>query len=67
MTSLNLKWFHHINVSSQGQTVLLDTDTAVLKMLVIDGGKLIFDNMDVTLNAENILITNGGLLQVFDQ
>ena len=28
------------------------------------GGKLIFDEKDVELNAENVLITDGGLLQV---
>ena len=44
--------------------MLLDTDTAVLKLLLIDGGELIFDEQNVTLSAENILITNGGRLQV---
>ncbi|XP_066278772.1 fibrocystin-L-like [Branchiostoma lanceolatum] len=47
-----------------GQTLLLDTDTPVLKMLLIEGGELIFDEQDVELQAENILITGGGLLQV---
>ena len=51
----------------QGQTVLLDTDTAVLSMLLIKGGELIFDDeKEVTLNAQNILITEGGLLQVIE-
>lgn len=50
--------------SGQGHKVLLDADTPVLKMLLIDGGELVFDDKDVKLNAENILITNGGLLQV---
>ncbi|XP_076825620.1 fibrocystin-L-like isoform X2 [Clavelina lepadiformis] len=50
-----------------GQTVLLDTHTAVLKMLLIDGGELIFDEAEdanVSLSAENILIVNNGRLQV---
>ncbi|XP_019623376.1 PREDICTED: fibrocystin-L-like [Branchiostoma belcheri] len=47
-----------------GQTLLLDTDTPVLKMLLIEGGELIFDEQNVELQAENILITGGGLLQV---
>nr|XP_018672072.2 fibrocystin-L-like [Ciona intestinalis] len=51
-------------VINKGQTVLLDTDTAVLKMLLINGGELIFDEKDVSLKAENILITNQGKLQV---
>ncbi|XP_050416785.2 fibrocystin-L [Patella vulgata] len=48
----------------RNQTLLLDTDTAILKMLVIQGGKLIFDEKDVELKAENILILDGGVLQV---
>ncbi|CAK8682966.1 unnamed protein product [Clavelina lepadiformis] len=50
-----------------GQTVLLDMHTAVLKMLLIDGGELIFDEAEdanVSLRAENILIVNNGRLQV---
>ena len=50
----------------QGQTVLLDTSTPKMKMILIEGGELIFDEANVELNAENILITNGGLLQVLD-
>ncbi|XP_076438592.1 LOW QUALITY PROTEIN: fibrocystin-L-like [Babylonia areolata] len=46
-----------------GHTILLDTDTPVLAMLLIQGD-VIFDEMDVELNAETILITNGGTLQV---
>ena len=54
-------------IFGQGQTVLLDTDTAVLSMLLIKGGELIFDDeKEVTLNAQNILITEGGLLQVIE-
>ncbi|KAK3587658.1 hypothetical protein CHS0354_042441 [Potamilus streckersoni] len=52
-------------IISKGQTILLDTDTPVLSMLLIQGGQLIFDNeKDVELKSKIILITNGGLLQV---
>ncbi|XP_061682368.1 PKHD1 like 1, tandem duplicate 1 [Syngnathoides biaculeatus] len=51
-------------VINQGQTVLLDTSTPVLKMLLIQGGVLVFDEADIELQAENILITDGGRLQV---
>ncbi|XP_035687261.1 fibrocystin-L-like isoform X2 [Branchiostoma floridae] len=47
-----------------GQTLLLDMDTPVLKVLLIEGGQLIFDEQDLELQAEYALITNGGLLQV---
>ncbi|XP_069076730.1 fibrocystin-L-like isoform X2 [Pleurodeles waltl] len=51
-------------VITQGQTILLDANTAVLKMLVIQGGTLMFDEADIELQAENILITEGGVLQI---
>ncbi|XP_072925977.1 LOW QUALITY PROTEIN: PKHD1 like 1, tandem duplicate 1 [Hemitrygon akajei] len=51
-------------VITKGQTILLDQSTPVLKMLLIQGGSLIFDEVDIELQAENILITDGGLLQV---
>ncbi|CAK8674402.1 unnamed protein product [Clavelina lepadiformis] len=54
-------------IIQKGQTVLLDTHTPVLKMLLIDGGELIFDeapDANVSLRAENILITKGGRLQI---
>ncbi|XP_024857831.1 fibrocystin-L isoform X2 [Kryptolebias marmoratus] len=51
-------------VITEGQTILLDTSTPVLKMLLIQGGTLLFDEADVELQAENILITDGGRLQV---
>ncbi|XP_030644362.1 PKHD1 like 1, tandem duplicate 1 [Chanos chanos] len=51
-------------VITHGQTILLDTSTPVLKMLLIQGGKLIFDEADIELQAENILITDGGVLQI---
>ncbi|CAL1548487.1 unnamed protein product, partial [Lymnaea stagnalis] len=47
-----------------GKTILLDTNTPVLKMVLIQGGELKFDSASVELQAENILITNGGLLQI---
>ncbi|XP_030002867.1 PKHD1 like 1, tandem duplicate 2 [Sphaeramia orbicularis] len=51
-------------VITKGQTILLDTDTAVLKMLLIQGGKLVFDEKNIELQAENILITDGGVLEI---
>lgn len=51
-------------VITKGQTILLDTDTPVLKMLLIQGGTLMFDEADIELQAENILITDGGRLQI---
>ncbi|XP_067947416.1 fibrocystin-L-like [Watersipora subatra] len=53
-----------IVVVRSGQTLLLDMDTPILKVLLIQGGKLVFDEKDVELNAENILITDGGTLEV---
>uniref|UniRef100_A0A8C5R062 PKHD1 like 1 n=1 Tax=Leptobrachium leishanense TaxID=445787 RepID=A0A8C5R062_9ANUR len=51
-------------VITQGQTILLDQSTPVLKMLLIQGGTLVFDEADIELQSENILITDGGVLQV---
>ncbi|XP_021354106.1 fibrocystin-L-like [Mizuhopecten yessoensis] len=52
-------------VIQAGQTIYLDTTTAVMKMILIQGGELIFDdNQDVELKSEIILVTDGGLLQV---
>ncbi|KAG7219450.1 hypothetical protein INR49_009284 [Caranx melampygus] len=51
-------------VITKGQTILLDTSTPVLKMLLIQGGTLMFDEADIELQAENILITDGGRLQI---
>ncbi|KAI7798957.1 putative fibrocystin-L, partial [Triplophysa rosa] len=51
-------------VITAGQTILLDTSTPVLKMLLIQGGRLIFDEADIELQAENILIKDGGALQI---
>lgn len=48
-----------------GKTVYFDTMTPILKALIIDNASLIFDdNQDVSLNAEYILVVNGGRLQV---
>ena len=47
------------------KTVYFDTDTPILKGVIILGGSLIFDDMqDVSLQAEYIIITNGGRLQI---
>uniref|UniRef100_A0A7N4NVE6 Fibrocystin-L n=1 Tax=Sarcophilus harrisii TaxID=9305 RepID=A0A7N4NVE6_SARHA len=51
-------------VITKGQIILLDQSTPVLKMLLIQGGSLIFDEADIELQAENILITDGGILQI---
>jgi hypothetical protein len=54
-----------IVVIDSGQMIYFDTTTPILKALVIDNGSLIFDDMqDVALNAEYILVVNGGLFQV---
>jgi len=51
-----------------GKTVYFDAVTPILKALVIDNASLIFDDsQDVALNAEYILVVNGGLLQVGTQ
>ena len=53
-------------VITPGMTILLDTNTPVLKFLLINGGTLIFDEeqADIELQAEYILIVGGGSLQV---
>jgi len=54
-----------IVVIDDGQVIYFDTTTPILKAIVIDNGSLIFDdNQDVALNAEYILVVNGGLFQV---
>ncbi|XP_072303332.1 fibrocystin-L-like [Eucyclogobius newberryi] len=50
-------------VIAKNQTILLDISTPVLKMLLIQG-TLVFDEADIELQAENILITEGGALQI---
>ncbi|XP_078678329.1 fibrocystin-L-like [Branchiostoma floridae x Branchiostoma belcheri] len=47
-----------------GQAVLLDTNTTVLQLLHINGGDLIFEQKDLEIHAEAVLITGGGSLQV---
>ncbi|CAL8293184.1 unnamed protein product [Merluccius merluccius] len=54
-------------VITMGQTILLDESTPVLKMLLIQGGTLVFDEKDIELQAENILITDGGRLQIGEE
>lgn len=47
------------------ETIYLDIETPILKVLVIDNATLIFDDFqDVTLNVEYIVIVNGGRLLV---
>ncbi|XP_061164553.1 fibrocystin-L-like [Saccostrea echinata] len=51
-------------VIKEGHTVLLDISPPVLDTLLIDGGNLVFDTADIELQAQRILITKGGKLQV---
>jgi hypothetical protein len=54
-----------IVVIDSGQTIYFDTTTPILKALIIDNASLIFDDMqDVALNAEYILVVDGGVFQV---
>ena len=49
----------------KGQTLSIDVDTPVLRILLIDGGTVLFDdNQNVSLHSEHILVVKGGLLQV---
>ncbi|XP_071828580.1 fibrocystin-L-like isoform X3 [Apostichopus japonicus] len=47
-----------------GNTILLDQSTPVLKVLLLQGGHMIFDETDLELHAEYIIITDGGSLTV---
>ena len=51
-------------VITEGQTILLDTDTPVLKFLLINGGTLMFDKdaPSLELQTEYILVAGGGKL-----
>ena len=51
-------------VIGEGQTMLLDMDTPKLKFLLIKGGTFIFDNKDIQLHAEHILILENGTFLV---
>ncbi|XP_048777455.2 fibrocystin-L-like isoform X3 [Ostrea edulis] len=51
-------------VIQENQTILLDVSTPILGMLLIQGGKVIFDEKDIELNAKYILITDNGALEV---
>lgn len=54
-----------IVVIDSGKTVYFDTTTPTLKAIIIDNASLIFDDtQDVALDAEYILVVNGGLFQV---
>ena len=49
----------------QGQTLSIDVHTPILRVLLIDGGTVLFDdNQNVSLHSDHILIVKGGLLQV---
>lgn len=57
-----------IVVVEAGKSIYLDTQTAILKALILQGGSLIFDDsQDVHLRAEYIIIADGGRLQVGSQ
>ncbi|XP_023383464.1 fibrocystin-like [Pteropus vampyrus] len=48
-----------------GQLLLLDTNTSVLNLLHVKGGKLIFmDSGPIELRAHSILVSDGGELQI---
>ncbi|XP_045124918.1 fibrocystin-L-like [Portunus trituberculatus] len=54
-------------VVTEGQTLLLDQSTPVLKMLLIQGGHVVFDVEaveELVLRAEYILIVEGGSLSI---
>ncbi|XP_003404487.2 fibrocystin [Loxodonta africana] len=48
-----------------GQLLLLDTNTSILNLLHVKGGKLIFmDSGPIELRAHSILVSHGGELQI---
>ena len=50
---------------NNGVTIFLDITTPLLKVLIIDNGTLIFEDLqDLELKVEYIVILNGGILQV---
>ena len=51
-------------VITEGQTILLDTDTPILFFLLINGGTLMFDKEapSIELNSKYILVAGGGKL-----
>ena len=52
-------------VIESSQTIYFDSQTPILTGIIILGGALIFDdNQDVSLQAQNIIITPNGLLQI---
>ncbi|XP_063846340.1 fibrocystin-L-like isoform X1 [Scylla paramamosain] len=54
-------------VVTEGQTLLLDQSTPVLKMLLIQGGHVVFDVEaveELVLRAEYVLIVEGGSLSI---
>jgi len=66
-----LTWFlcaFHVGdfiVIEENQTILLDTDTPVLAMLLVKGGHVVFDDTkDIHLQSEHILIVNNGSFRI---
>lgn len=51
-------------VISEGQTMVLDVDTPVLKMLMIRGGTFMFDRKDLHLQSEFILVMDNGRFEI---
>ncbi|XP_054766411.2 fibrocystin-L-like [Lytechinus pictus] len=48
----------------QGQTILLDVTTPILSVLLIQGGEMIFDEADIELHAEYVVVTDGGHFEI---
>jgi len=54
-----------VAVIGRSQTIYFNTETPILKGVIIQGGSLIFDDQqDVHLRAEYIVISDGGKLQI---
>ena len=53
-------------VITEGQTILLDTDTPILAFLLVKGGKLMFDKEqpEIELQSKYILLVDGGQLEI---
>ncbi|XP_071488092.1 fibrocystin-L-like [Diadema antillarum] len=47
-----------------GQTLLLDVTTPILSVLLIQGGEVIFDEADIELHAEYVVVVDGGHFQI---
>eukprot|EP00795_Rhopilema_esculentum_P009048 gene9048-16692_t len=51
-------------IIKHGQSMLLDIDTPIFKILLIKGGELVFDEKNLHLHAEHIFLTEGGKLRI---